>query len=218
MIYNFIDDNTITHQRAPALKSLLLILNMLIPLAAASQVLRMPSPLAHPTPVITAIEQPVCDRTIYAQPLCHDSLYINIAKSIRTLFVYERRCTGTTLIAAYPVCLGANSGNKCRVGDCRTPETADGLPFVICQIDNASGWHHDFRDGRGSMPAYGDWFLRLKGDYPGSGIGIHGSTGNRYSVPGRGSEGCIRLRDEDIIHLKENYAFLGMKVFIEKDN
>ena len=36
-----------------------------------------------------------------------------------------------------------------------------------------------------------------------SGIGIHGSTNNESSVPGRGSEGCIRLRDDDLIQLKE---------------
>lgn len=166
---------------------------------------------------IAAVQIPVNDRTIYSNAYCRDSLYIDISKPIRTLFVYERRSTGTVLIAAYPVCLGANSGNKLRKGDMRTPESVNGQPFLISQISKASNWNHDFRDGRGPMPAYGDWFLRLKGDYPGSGIGIHGSTSNRYSVPGRGSEGCIRLRDEDIIHLKENYAFIGMKVYIEKD-
>ncbi|MBQ1582906.1 MAG: L,D-transpeptidase [Prevotella sp.] len=48
-------------------------------------------------------------------------------------------------------------------------------------------------------------------------IGIHGSTNNESSVPGRGSEGCIRLRDDDLIQLKENYAFVGMKVVILPD-
>ena len=50
-----------------------------------------------------------------------------------------------------------------------------------------------------------------------SGIGIHGSTNNESSVPGRGSEECIRLRDDDLIQLKENYAFVGMKVVILPD-
>lgn len=189
-----------------------------MPLAASSQVLREPSSqLQNTLQRIATITSAVNDRTVYNQAFCRDSLYINISKPIRTLFVYERRCTGTVLIAAYPVCLGANVGNKRRPGDMKTPESVDGRPFSICQIANASRWHHDFHDGRGPLPAYGHWFLRLKGNYPGSGIGIHGSTSNRYSVPGRGSEGCIRLRDEDIVHLKENYAFLGMKVYIEKD-
>ena len=162
-------------------------------------------------------EMPVADRTVYGYVFDQDNVYINISKSKRTLYVYERRCTGLSLIAAYPVCLGANNGNKERKGDCRTPECTGDEPFRISEIVDASGWKHDFGDGRGSIEAYGNWFMRLTGDFKGSGIGIHGSTGNRYSVPGRGSEGCIRLRDEDLIHLKENYAFVGMEVFIDRD-
>lgn len=161
--------------------------------------------------------QPVADRTEYTYVCNADNLFISISKPRRTLYVFERRCTGTTLIAAYPVCLGANNGNKAREGDMRTPESAVCMPFTICSIEDASGWTHNFGDGRGSIPAYGSWFLRLRGNFPGSGIGIHGSTGNRYSIPGRGSEGCIRLRDEDIIHLRKNYVFVGMKVYIDSD-
>ena len=160
---------------------------------------------------------PVHDRTVYSSVYQQKNLFINISKEKRTLYVYERRCTGMALVAAYPVCIGANTGHKKIVGDHRTPETTAGKPFIICSIENSSSWKHNFGDGRGSMPAYGNWFLRLDGDFPGSGIGIHGSTSNRYSIPGRGSEGCIRLRDEDIVHLKENYAFVGMKVYIERD-
>ena len=47
--------------------------------------------------------------------------------------------------------------------------------------------------------------------------GIHGSTNNESSVPGRGSEGCIRLRNDDLDDLKENYAFEGMRVVILPD-
>ncbi|MBP5547880.1 MAG: L,D-transpeptidase [Bacteroidales bacterium] len=163
-----------------------------------------------------AIKQQVLDRTIYSTVYSPKNLYIVISKTKRTLFVCEERCIGTALVAAYPVCLGSNSGDKKRVGDRRTPESID-IPFTICEIVNASSWYHDFGDGRGPIKAYGKWFMRLAGNYKGSGIGIHGSTGNHYSVPGRESEGCIRLRDEDIIHLKDNYAFVGMKVFIERD-
>lgn len=160
----------------------------------------------------------VYDRIVYQYVVNSDSLYIVVSKNKRTLFVMEERLLGSSVVAAYPVCLGARTGNKTRVGDLKTPETKDGSPFIISRIEDASEWKHDFGDGRGKIPAYGNWFLRLEGDYAGYGIGIHGSTGNRYSVPGRGSEGCIRLRDEDIVHLKENYAFVGMKVFIEPDN
>ena len=50
------------------------------------------------------------------------------------------------------------------------------------------------------------------------GIGIHGSTNNEESVPGRASEGCIRLLDADLIDLRENYTFEGMKVVIKAED
>ena len=110
-----------------------------------------------------------------------------------------------------------NKGNKQRKGDMKTPESPAGQPFKITAIQDASTWKHDFKDGRGSIKAYGHWFLRLL--TPGhSGIGIHGSTNNESSVPGRASEGCIRLRDTDIITLKENYAYVGMPVIIKAEN
>ena len=130
------------------------------------------------------------------------------------LSVYEAADKDTILLAIYPVCIARNKGQKERKGDNRTPESYPGKPFSISQIQDASDWHHDFGDGRGSILAYGHWFMRLV--TPGfSGIGIHGSTNNRESIiTGRGSEGCIRLLDEDLIHLKENYAQVGTPVII----
>ena len=82
------------------------------------------------------------------------------------------------------------------------------------QIQDASTWHHDFGDGRGSIPSYGNWFLRL--ETPGfTGVGIHGSTNNEASVPGRDSEGCIRLRDADLDVLHDRYAQTGQAVIIK---
>lgn len=187
------------------------ILILALVLAVATTAGAQQYPFAYNNP------SPVYDCTVYCYVFNTKNLYINISKPKRTLYVYEYRCTGHTLIAAYPVCLGANIGDKEKKGDCRTPESKNGQPFIISEIVDASSWTHDFGDGRGTMPAYGKWFMRLKGEYKGSGIGIHGSTGNRYSIPGRGSEGCIRMRDEDITHFKDNYAFVGMKVYIEKD-
>ena len=148
----------------------------------------------------------------------HGSTFLVVSKKDLRLIVYARSNGGDTIaLASYPVCMGKNKGDKQKSGDMRTPESPAGKPFTISMIQDASTWKHDFGDGRGSILAYGQWFLRLEGDYPGNSIGIHGSTGNRYSIPGRGSEGCIRLRDEDIVHLKENYAFKGMNVYIERD-
>ena len=99
----------------------------------------------------------------------------------------------------------------------KTPESTLEKPFTISQIQDASSWTHDFHDGRGAIKAYGHWFLRLV--TPGhSGIGIHGSTNNENTVPGRASEGCIRLRDLDIMTLKEKYAYKGMNVVIKSEN
>ncbi len=143
--------------------------------------------------------------------------FILMSKKDYYLYVYEPQGKDTVLVARYDCAFALKKGNKQKKGDMRTPHCTMKNPFSISQIINASTWHHDFGDGRGSIKSYGDYFLRLV--TPGhSGIGIHGSTNNRESVPGRASEGCIRLRDEDIIDLKENYAFVGMKVVIKAED
>ena len=144
--------------------------------------------------------------------------FIVISKKEQRLYVYGKTASGdTVLMAKYPVCLSKNKGQKQRKGDMKTPSSPKGKPFTISIIQDASTWKHDFNDGRGSIKAYGHWFLRLV--TPGySGIGIHGSTNNENSVPGRASEGCIRLRDNDIIALKDKFAFVKMKVYIKDED
>ncbi len=141
--------------------------------------------------------------------------FIVVSKMEQTLRVYDRDAAGdTVLVAQFPCCMGKNKGNKQRRGDMRTPESPAGKPFKITMIQDASTWRHDFHDGRGNIKAYGHWFLRL--ETPGHrGIGIHGSTNNENTVPGRASEGCIRLLDQDIITLKERFAYVGMPVTIQ---
>ena len=144
--------------------------------------------------------------------------WIVISKRNMTLSVYDRNTAGdTVLVAQFPCCMGKNKGDKVKRGDMRTPESPDGKPFKITMIQDASSWHHDFKDGRGSILAYGHWFLRL--ETPGHrGIGIHGSTNNEHTVPGRASEGCIRLLDKDIITLKEHFAYVGMPVTVQHED
>jgi len=142
--------------------------------------------------------------------------FIVIAKPEYRLYVCEAIEDDTVCRAYYPVCVGQNKGQKQKKGDMRTPESSFEKPFTITQITDASKWTHDFGDGRGEILSYGNWFMRLA--TPGfSGIGIHGSTNNESSVPGRGSEGCIRLRNDDLNQLKEKYAYVGMKVVILPD-
>ena len=155
-------------------------------------------------------------RRVYRDQVKADKCFIVISKQEYRLYVYEVVGKDTLLVAHYPVCLSKVRGNKQRVGDMKTPECTPRNPFHISQIQPASSWKHDFKDGRGNIPSYGAWFMRLV--TPGhSGIGIHGSTSNESSVPGRDSEGCIRLRDDDIKHLKENYARVGTRVIIKSD-
>lgn len=156
--------------------------------------------------------------TYYDGSFDKEKTFIVISKKDLTLSVYAPTEDGDTLLlTSYPVCLSKNLGNKERPGDCRTPESPADKPFHIKQIQNSSTWVHDFKDGRGPIPSYGNWFLRL--ETPGhSGIGIHGSTNNENSVPGRESEGCIRLHDADIDHLKTTYAYVGQPVIIKSED
>ena len=154
--------------------------------------------------------------TFYSDVVNPKNCFILISKPEYRLYVCEVVDGDTLKRVHFPVCVGKAKGQKQKKGDMKTPECTAENPFTITEIVDASNWHHDFGDGRGSILSYGHWFMRLK--TPGhSGIGIHGSTNNESSVPGRGSEGCIRLRDDDLIQLKEKYAFVGMRVVILPD-
>ena len=154
--------------------------------------------------------------TFYSEVVNKKNCFIVISKPEYRLYVCEVVNGDTLKRVHYPVCVGKNKGQKQKPGDMKTPECTAKNPFIITEIVDASKWTHDFGDGRGSILAYGNWFMRLK--TPGhSGIGIHGSTNNESSVPGRGSEGCIRLRNKDLDELKAKYAFVGMRVVIIAD-
>lgn len=108
----------------------------------------------------------------------------------------------------YPIACGKNYGNKEKRGDMKTPE---GI-FHVSDIQDASDWTHDFHDGNGEIEgAYGPYFIRL--DTPGhKGIGIHG-THLPESIGTRATEGCIRLKNEDLMELKKS-VYEGMSVII----
>lgn len=132
---------------------------------------------------------------------------ILIDKPAFKLFVIENN---DTLFSA-PVCLAVNKGQKKRQGDHKTPEGT----FPISMIHNSFSWTHDFHDGKGKRKgAYGPWFFRLKTPVS-THIGIHG-TCFPESMGKRESDGCIRLRNEDLEKLRE-YVFVGMKVEITPD-
>lgn len=126
---------------------------------------------------------------------------------------------GYDTLKVYPIAIGKNPGDKKKVGDWRTPEGC----FYVIQIQDSREWVHDFPDDTlGPIKgAYGPYFIRL---YTGpdatyshkswSGIGIHG-THDPSSIGKRASEGCIRLKNQDLLELI-NYVKKGMPVWIEK--
>ena len=149
-----------------------------------------------------------------------------ISKREFRIYVYERVDGDISLVAHFPVCVARNPGDKQRSGDGTTPVCAkrngEYVPFTISQIQPASSWRHNFGDGRGNILAYGDWFMRLRlNSHPrvsgNTSIGIHGSSGNAASVPGRDSEGCIRLRNADLNTLRQ-FARVGTQVIIKPEN
>ena len=112
----------------------------------------------------------------------------------------------------FPIACGENLGNKTRIGDRKTPEGS----FIITKMYDATSWKHDFGDGQGMrLGAYGPLFFRL--NVPGfNDIGIHGTIFPE-SIGTRSSEGCVRLRKEDIVRLYR-YCYIGMPVIIGKDD
>ena len=110
-----------------------------------------------------------------------------------------------------PVACGKNLGNKTKIGDNKTPEGE----FKIKMMYDATSWKHDFGDGKGMrLGAYGPLFFRL--NVPGfNDIGIHGTIFPE-SIGTRSSEGCVRMKNEDI-KILYRYCYIGMPVTIEAD-
>lgn len=129
--------------------------------------------------------------------------YIFIDKPSCRLYLIN----GNDTIFRTSVCLGANYGDKTRSGDQKTPE---GI-FSIASIENSSGWSPS-RNRYGG--AYGPWFFRLKAPQS-THIGIHG-TNRPTSIGRRESEGCIRMPNEKLMHLRQMVG-CGMKVIITPD-
>ena len=133
---------------------------------------------------------------------------IVVSKKALMLYVVNEQ---SDTIFQRPIACGENLGNKTVIGDKKTPEG----DFKITKMYNATSWKHDFDDGQGMrLGAYGPLFFRL--NVPGfNDIGIHGTIFPE-SIGTRSSEGCIRMRNEDIKALYK-YCYIGMPVTIEKD-
>ena len=182
----------------------------------SGNVVEKQEPIVETSLTDTVVTIPADTATFYSEVVNKKNCFILISKPEYRLYVCEVVDGDTIKRVHYPVCVGLKKGQKQKKGDMKTPECTVDQPFTITEIKDASKWYHDFGDGRGEILAYGNWFIRL--NTPGfKGIGIHGSTNNESSVPGRGSEGCIRLRNKDLDELKAKYAFVGMRVVILAD-
>ena len=148
--------------------------------------------------------------SLVAAALQGDSIkekHIVVDKSSLMLFLRE---DGKT-IKSYPVCVGSGIGQKKRQGDHKTPEGT----YKIRSIEDARGYLHDFHDGKGPVKgAYGNWFFRLNTPQS-THIGIHGTLFPE-SMGKRESDGCIRMRNEDLDEL-HGHVFKGMTVVINPD-
>ena len=135
-----------------------------------------------------------------------DQLWLHVHKGAYRMDMFK----GDALVKSYKIAVGANGGQKQRVGDSRTPIGT----FSVQQIQNSTSWTYDFGDGNGqTRGAYGPWFIRLK--TPGwTGIGIHGTHDPR-SLGTMITQGCIRMNNAELGELKKQ-VFLGMKVVISE--
>ena len=161
---------------------------------------------------------------------------IKVHKQSYTLELFEEG--NAVPLKVYGVAVAKNPGDKQMTGDNRTPTSwgsavaiparyagaamgvpSAQVPFVVEEICDASYWTHDFGDGKGVIEgAYGPWFISL--DTGWIGIGIHG-THDPASIGTMASEGCIRLRNEDVAELKQliygQAKGVGTRVIITED-
>ena len=175
---------------------------------------KTPEPEPAPAPVLPFPRPPEPIQPEPSEPLAPavpgdvrgKDLWLHVVKGSYRMYLYK----GKEVVQTFPIAVGANGGQKERVGDSRTPT---GI-FTVQQIQNARSWTYDFGDGRGPTPgAYGPWFIRLK--TPGwSGIGIHG-THAPGSIGTRITQGCVRMHNKDLEELKR-LVYPGMKVRISE--
>lgn len=100
-------------------------------------------------------------------------------------------------LRSFKMAAGKNYGTKHKRRDCRTPE---GL-FSVEGVYNSTEWLFTDDDGNTSQVKgqFGPRFIRLLIPTTRQ-IGIHGTCAP-WSVGGRRSHGCMRLRNEDILEL-----------------
>ncbi len=189
------------------------ILTALFTAACSRKVLPQPLPVADAEIVADTVAPADTDAALPDTAFVADTMPLTLSWPVDFLLVDKSAMTlsayvGDRAVAVFPCATGANTGDKVKSGDCRTPEGS----FFISEIVDASSWTHDFGDGLGEIKGcYGPWFLRLHTP-PHTGIGIHG-THLPSSLGTRASEGCIRLLNENVDSLRR-MVVVGTPVII----
>lgn len=131
--------------------------------------------------------------------------YIYVSKLRMELYVVSK---ADSVLFKCGIACGARRGNKTERGDYRTPEGR----FRISGMFDSTDWIHRTKDGRAVKGCYGPYFLRIAtGKW--LGIGIHGTNAPR-SIGRRASEGCIRVKSENIVKIFNQFAYDGMPVVV----
>lgn len=112
-------------------------------------------------------------------------------------------------VASYGMACSKNYGTKHKKGDSRTPEGF----FSVKKVHDSTDWL--FVDDNGVKSSkkgeFGPRFIRLR--IPGTNqIGIHGTCAP-WSIGGRRSHGCIRIKNENVMALVE-MVDTGMPVIV----
>jgi murein L,D-transpeptidase YafK len=167
-----------------------------------------PAPIPAPAPASTPALAP--ERHEQNGP-AHFPTQANVllaCKKDRTLYVYARKAGAWSRIAAFPMAIGRNAGDKDERGDARTPE--------------GQFWITGMLAGRSKGPLYGALIFPLNYPRPadraegkgGDGIWIHGVPAG--TLPNY-THGCISLANDDILALSA-FADGGTPVVILSDS
>lgn len=110
---------------------------------------------------------------------------------------------------SYGMACAKNYGTKHKGWDCRTPEGF----FSVKKIQNSENWHFVDENGVESKKTgeFGPRFIRLNTPVTNS-VGIHGTCAP-WSIGGRRTHGCIRIKNENILKLVE-MVDSGMPVIV----
>lgn len=135
----------------------------------------------------------------------YEGSYIYVSKPKMRLYILDRN---DSVLFSCGIACGMHKGDKQARDDRRTPEGR----FRISGMFDSTDWIHRTNDGREVKGCYGPYFLRIAtGRF--SGIGIHGTNAPR-SIGRRASEGCIRVKSQNIVAIHDHFAYEGMPVIV----